>query len=89
MADDYALAESLAQQAQELALTLSRYASDVEFDPFRLDELEERLELIAYLKRRFRADSIADLLAYAERATAELQGIDASDERLGRVEPAR
>lgn len=85
MADDYALAEGLAQQAQELALTLSRYASDVEFDPFRLDELEERLELIASLKRRFRADSIADLLAYAERATAELQGIDASDERLDQL----
>ena len=85
MADDYALAESMAQQAQELALTLSRYASDVEFDPFRLDELEERLELITSLKRRFRADSIADLLAYAERATAELQGIDASDERLAEL----
>ena len=85
MADDYALAESLAQQAQELALTLSRYAGDVEFDPFRLDELEERLELIASLKRRYRAASIADLLAYAERATAELQGIDASDERLAEL----
>ena len=85
MADDYALAESMAQQAQELALTLSRYASDVEFDPFRLDELEERLELIASLKRRFRAESIADLLAYAERAAAELQGIDASDERQGQL----
>ena len=82
MADDYALAESMAQQAQELALTLSRYASDVEFDPFRLDELEERLELIRALKRRFRADSIADLLDYAVRAASELQSIDASDERL-------
>ncbi len=84
-ADDYALAEGMAQQAQELALTLSRYASDVEFDPFRLDELEERLELIASLKRRFRADSIAALLAYAERATTELAGIDDSDQRLGEL----
>ncbi len=85
LADDYALAESMAQQAQELALTLSRYASDVEFDPFRLDELEERLELITSLKRRYRANSIADLLAYAQRATAELGGLDDSDERLGKL----
>ncbi len=85
MADDYALAEGMAQQAQELALTLSRYASDVEFDPYRLDELEERLELIASLKRRFRADSIAGLLTYADRASAELAGIDDSDERLAEL----
>ena len=55
MADDYTLAEGLAQQSQELALTLTRYANEVEFDPYRLDELEERLELITTLKRRFRA----------------------------------
>lgn len=85
LADDYALAESMAQHAQELALTLSRYASDVEFDPYRLDELEERLELIATLKRRFRADSIDGLLAYAERAAKELAGIDDSDQRLDQL----
>ena len=82
MADDYALAEGMAQQAQELALTLSRYAGAVEFDPYRLNELEERLELIASLKRRFRADSVEGLLAYAERADAELAGLDHSDQRL-------
>ncbi len=85
LADDYAAAESMAQHAQELALTLSRYASDVEFDPYRLDELEERLELIATLKRRFRADSIDGLLAYAERAAKELAGIDDGDQRLDQL----
>ena len=70
MADESELAESLAQQSQELALTLSRYVVDAEFDPARLDEVEERLELIKTLKRRFRVDSIAAILAYAERAAA-------------------
>ena len=82
MTENYKLAEDLAQAAQDLALTLTRYADEVEFDPYRLDELEGRLELIRTLKRRFRAESIAELLAYAEGAAAELQGIDASDERL-------
>ena len=85
MADDHTLAESLAQQSQELALTLTRYANEVEFDPYRLDELEERLELIATLKRRFRADNIDALLAYAERAALELEGINDSDERLNQL----
>ena len=82
LTEHHALAEDLAQQAQDLTLTLSRYADEVEYDPYRLDELEERLELIRTLKRRFRADSIDELIAYAERAARELQSIDASDERL-------
>ena len=82
MSDNYELAESLAQQAQELALTMSRYAADAEFDPARLDELEERLELIKSLKRRFQATNIAEILAYATDAANELDGIDQSDDRL-------
>ena len=82
MNEQYALAEDLAQQTQDLALTLSRYAADIEHDPYRLDELEERLELIASLKRRYRVSSLDELIAYAERAQEELQNIDASDERL-------
>ncbi len=79
---DYELAESLAQQAQELALNLARYASEVDSDPFRLDELEERLELISALKRRYRVASIAEILDYAAQAAAELARIDNRDARL-------
>ena len=82
MTGDYELAENLAQQAQELALNLARYADEVEFDPYRLDELEERLELIKTLKRRYRVDSIKAILAYGARTAAELATIEHSDERL-------
>ena len=82
MAEDDELAEGLAQQAQELALTMARYAGEVEYDPQRLDELEERLELIKTLKRRYQADSIAAIIAYGARAARELEGIDHSDERI-------
>ena len=85
MTEDHELAESLAQGAQELALTLARYANDVEYDPRRLNEIEERLELIKTLKRRHRVDSVSELLAYAERAGAELTSIDDSDERLAEL----
>ena len=84
-ADDYELAEGLAQQAQELALTLARYADEIEYDPQRLNELEERLELIRTLKRRHRVDSVDALLDFAERAATELAGIDQSDERLAQL----
>ena len=82
MAADHELAESLAQQSIELALSLARYADEVEHDPQRLNELEERLELIKTLKRRYRVDSIAEIIAYAEDAGSELENIEHSDARL-------
>ena len=80
-ADDE-LAEGLAQQAQELALMMARYADEVEYDPQRLDELEERLELIRTLKRRYQATSIEDIIAYGAGAAEELERLDHSDARL-------
>ncbi len=76
------MAEDLTQGAQDLALTITRYADEIEFDPARLDEVEERLELIRSLKRRFQATDIAGILSYAAEAATELENIDHSEERL-------
>ena len=81
---DYELAESLSAQADELAMTLRRYADSVEYNPERLDEVEERLELINTLRRRYGA-SIELVLEHAERARAELNGIEHSEERLNEL----
>ena len=86
LSDDYDLAENLAQGAQELALTLARYAGDAEYDPQRLNELEERLELIRTLKRRHRVDSVDEILSYAASAEKELENIEQSDERLAELQ---
>ncbi len=75
------LADTLSEQADDLALTLRRYADDVEYNPDRLEEVEERLELITKLRRRF-GPAIEDVLAYAEKARTELDSIENSDERL-------
>ncbi len=82
LSDERLLAEDLTQGAQDLALTIARYADEIEFDPARLDEVEERLELIRSLKRRFQAADIAGILSYADQATIELENIDQSEERL-------
>jgi DNA repair protein RecN (Recombination protein N) len=82
--NEYDLAESICEQAQELAIALSRYADTVEYNPDRLNEVEERLELINSLKRRYGA-TIPAVLEYAERARAELNGIEHSEERLNEL----
>jgi DNA repair protein RecN (Recombination protein N) len=75
------MADGLADQAQELAIQISGYGDEVEYDPVRINELEERLELINGLRRRYGV-SIELVIEYGEKARAELESIDHSEERL-------
>ncbi len=74
-------AEALTAQVEELAGDLRAYLDRIEFSPSRLQEVEERLDLIYRLKRKY-GDSIGDVLAFAERAARELETITHSEERV-------
>ncbi len=74
-------AEALSAQASELADTLRRYREGIEYDPQRLDTIEERLEVLSRLKRKY-GGTIEAVLAFAENAQAELDAISHSEERL-------
>ncbi len=75
------LAETLSAQASELANAVRYYRESIEFDPRRLDQIEERIEVITSLKRKY-GGSIEAVLAFAENAQAELDAIIHSEERL-------
>jgi DNA repair protein RecN (Recombination protein N) len=81
LAPHYELLESLTVQVEELARDLRIYQGDVEFSPARLQEVEDRLNLIHRLKRKY-GDSIAEVLAFARDAAQELESITHSEERL-------
>jgi DNA repair protein RecN (Recombination protein N) len=74
------LDESLAILS-DVADTLRDYGENMEFDPARLAEVEERAELIFKLKRKY-GDSIEAILAFGERAAQELDAITHSSERI-------
>ena len=80
MADTAILADTLQSQAYDLARDLRTYREGVEYNPRRLAQIEERLTLILGLKRKYGA-TIAEVLAYGERARAGLHDIVTSDER--------
>jgi DNA repair protein RecN (Recombination protein N) len=84
LSDAAELAESVSAQAQELAMEISGYGDEVEYDPVRLNEIEERLEVINTLKRRFGL-TIDLVLEHAEAARAELDTIDNSEQRLAEL----
>lgn len=81
MKESAEMADAIAQQAQELAFTLQSYLDSVEHNPQRLDEVEERLEVINALKRHYGA-TIEAVIEHGESARAELESIEHSEERL-------
>ena len=67
--------ESAVEQAAESLRTLRAYAERVELDPARLDEVESRIALLGDMKRRW-GDTIAEVIAYGERAEAEADRLE-------------
>ncbi len=73
-------AEALAHQVDDLARTLRGYCDSIEHSPDRLREIEERLDLITGLKRKY-GGTIEEVLAFAQRASDDLERISHSEER--------
>jgi DNA repair protein RecN (Recombination protein N) len=78
-------AESINYQAEELVRSLRDYEEQVEHNPRRLQEVEERLALIRQLQRKY-GPTIADVLAYASQAARELDTITHSEERIAQLQ---
>jgi len=74
-------AQALSEQFKDLARDLQNYRENVEFNPKRLDAVEERLELIKNLQRKY-GPAIENILAYGEKAQAEREGLTHSGERI-------
>ena len=73
--------DALMHQVDELARALRSYRDDIEYSPDRLHELEERLDLINRLKRKY-GSTIVEILAFGEKASQELEELYHREERL-------
>jgi DNA repair protein RecN (Recombination protein N) len=78
------LALSLLEQAEDLRDALRRYQQKVEVSPKRLNEVEERLEVINRLKRKY-GSSIKAILETATQAREELQNLEIGEERMAEL----
>ena len=70
---------------EEASLSIRRYRDSIEFDPGMLEVVEERLDLINRLKRKYGA-TIEEILQYRDSAEAELSDIENSDEKIRKLE---
>jgi DNA repair protein RecN (Recombination protein N) len=78
-------AESVAESIADLIHELQRYHENIEFNPKRLDQVEERLNLINNLKRKYGKD-IPAVLAFAEQSHKQLDAITHAGERIAELE---
>jgi DNA repair protein RecN (Recombination protein N) len=69
---------------RDLQASLSSYADKVDVDPQRLQELEERLNLIHSLKRKYGV-TLAEVIAFGEDVKQKLESLEGRDEELARI----
>ncbi|HZJ83511.1 MAG TPA: DNA repair protein RecN [Clostridia bacterium] len=73
--------ETIFYQLEDAIIDVRNYRDGFIHDPFRLDEIGGRLELISSLKRKY-GSSITEIYSYLENIKEELQELENSQELL-------
>ena len=72
-------------ELREAAETVSAYKEKMDFDPKRLESVEDRRELLLKLKKKYGA-SVAEILVFYEKQRTELKTITQNDEEIVKIE---
>jgi DNA repair protein RecN (Recombination protein N) len=79
------LLETAIASAEEAFSQLRGYLETIEFNPERLEQVQERLALIASLKRKY-GDTIPEILQYRELVATKVDDLSHSEERRTKLE---
>ena len=77
---------ALRVEVQDIAESISDYDRSLAAEPGRLDEVEERLNTIYDLERRYKAETVEALIAHRDELKDRLRGIEIGDETLHALE---
>ncbi|HRK90763.1 MAG TPA: DNA repair protein RecN [Anaerolineales bacterium] len=78
-------AELMLDTLSDIIRDLRDYLEEIEFNPKRLDDVEERLDLIHSLTRKY-GGSLPAVIAYGEDARRQLETITGAADRIGELE---
>ncbi len=79
------MAESIYYSLQDLGYRLRDYHENQEFNPDRVKELEERLDLINNLRRKY-GDSVEEILSYKQDLEAEKKELNQLENKLESIQ---
>lgn len=79
---------SVNDQIEEIARDLRKYRDGISFDPQRLEEIRNRLDLIRTLKKKYsgKEGTIAATLAHYDRIKAEVDSVEHGKENIKKLE---
>jgi len=78
------LCESGRAQIEEASREIASYADRVEFDPKRLEELGDRLDMIQKLRKKY-GNSAEEIIAFGSKVNEDLQLMERSSEEIERL----
>jgi DNA repair protein RecN (Recombination protein N) len=85
VAEPLSVLESALPLVQDVSHSLRGYRDTYSADPGRLDYVQERLELIKALKRKY-GDTIGEVLKFKEEAEGEVRTLEMSEEVSGALD---
>ena len=76
--------QSAYYQLEDAAFQLRDYREGIEFNPDKLEQIEDRLQTLHSLKRKY-GDSVEDILAHAANIKRELDMVENQEERVAEL----
>ncbi len=80
-AEQRQMVDNLTYQVEDLAGFIRDYTDSIDFNPTRLQEIEERLSLIFSLKRKY-GNTVEEVIEFGRKAEAELEIISHNEEHI-------
>lgn len=73
--------DSSLYELEDIATQVHQYAETIEFNPARLSEVTDRLDLITKFKRRY-GDTISEMIKYQVEAEQKLENLELGSEKI-------
>ncbi|RJQ68959.1 MAG: DNA repair protein RecN [Desulfobacteraceae bacterium] len=77
--------DEITYRTEDLASRLRDYLKQIDLDPHRLETVEQRLDALNRLKRKYGAGSLEGVRSFAEDISRRLQEIEVLEEDIARV----
>jgi DNA repair protein RecN (Recombination protein N) len=78
------LCQAARAQIEEASREISSYREGLEFDPRRLEQIGDRLDMIQKLKRKY-GNSLEEILEFGAKAASELERMERSTEEIEKL----